>query len=80
MSGETRRHRLRKFLFGGKDKKKEPVVFKSNIMRGGGTLQCPRCRRMVADTSRGRTAHKQSCVYIPEHRPKGWGVKMGDKR
>lgn len=37
---------------------------------------CPRCRRSVSDTDEGRKAHGVSCVKIPKHRVKSWGVKV----
>jgi hypothetical protein len=41
----------------------------------GPVVRCPRCRRIVADTERGRQAHRQSCVKIPAVRKYGWGKK-----
>lgn len=42
-------------------------------------MTCPRCRRQVSDTDPGRKAHRQSCVAIPEHRPRRWGKKKKKK-
>ena len=38
-------------------------------------IQCPRCRRFVDNTDRGRSAHGLGCVRIPQHRPEGWGTR-----
>lgn len=53
------------------------VVREASGTYRAGTVQCPRCRRHVADTPRGRNAHRVGCVVIPENRPAGWGVRPG---
>ena len=62
------RHRNRRIIRNLRKRARQPV----------GTVQCPRCRRHVKETSHARNAHRQSCVRIPEpkQRSSGWGVTL----